>query len=476
MCTLVARIVRLRPTFIVTFFVVSGFYDRVKGEIARDFLRGEEHMLSRIRRVEGVHDTSSAEDAFETAYRNIIDDKSLTCANTGTTFDPHPVRPTVAILDMFVVRAFEIVKTLSSNTVKVYTWYPAATKSFHYYFAEDLVPACEAEAASRGMSFNDVAYERFSNFTGRVVRTPCAPTMHDWEYNPQATRSPREFIGNILIKVGGQMKRTDGFITFDAAEYCPTATESLRFWFAETGRKCYYAGPLVPQQKEEPLGDPRSYQIKTFLDQKLASHGEKSVIYISFGSMFWPTEPEKLWAVFDVLMERHIPFILSTSAVFAKTPPPEVQEKVAQYGDAMITDWVPQQYLLDHPATGWYLSHGGHNSTLETILAGVPNIVWPVYADQPVNAIHLSEDLDVAYELFEVRCGTGLGQILRNGKTPTGTVEAVKAEMHNVLDHAFGDDGARKRVNLQAVRKKLQAAWAEDGIARREVEAFLDDL
>ena len=36
MCTLVARIVRLRPNFTVTFFVVSSFYDRIKAEIARD--------------------------------------------------------------------------------------------------------------------------------------------------------------------------------------------------------------------------------------------------------------------------------------------------------------------------------------------------------------------------------------------------------------------------------------------------------
>ena len=104
------------------------------------------------------------------------------------------------------------------------------------------------------------------------------------------------------------------------------------------------------------------------------------------------------------------------------------------------------------------------------------SILWPVWADQPVNAIYLSEDLDIAYELLEVRCGTGLRQIYRNGKTPTGTIEAVKAEMRDVLDRAFGDDGVRKRANLQVIRKKLQAAWAEDGVARRELEAFLSDL
>ena len=58
-----------------------------------------------------------------------------------------------------MIRAFEAVKRLSPNNVKVYTWYPAVTKSIHYYFGQDLVPECEAEAARRGVTFNEVAYE-----------------------------------------------------------------------------------------------------------------------------------------------------------------------------------------------------------------------------------------------------------------------------------------------------------------------------
>ena len=48
MCTLVARIVKLRSVT-VTFFVTSGFYDRVMAEISREFLTGEEHLSTRIR-------------------------------------------------------------------------------------------------------------------------------------------------------------------------------------------------------------------------------------------------------------------------------------------------------------------------------------------------------------------------------------------------------------------------------------------
>ena len=123
----------------------------------------------------------------------------------------------------------------------------------------------------------------------------------------------------------------DGIITFDAADYTPDTTKQLRAFFKETGRTINYAGPLMPQGKEDASKDPRSERILKFLDEKLASHGERSVIYvsmncqghvhparsdaeivlgqISFGSIFWPMDNAKLWAVLDVIMERNIPFV-----------------------------------------------------------------------------------------------------------------------------------------------------------------------
>ena len=93
-----------------------------------------------------------------------------------------------------------------------------------------------------------------------------------------------------------------------------------------------------------------------------------------------------------------------------------------------------------------------------------------------MNATYLSEDLEVAYELIEVRNGTGAGKIYRNGRVPIATVDAVKVEMNEILDRAFGDDGKRKRENLQRLREVLREAWSEGGVAKREVEAFLDDF
>ena len=102
--------------------------------------------------------------------------------------------------------------------------------------------------------------------------------------------------------------------------------------------------------------------------------------------------------------------------------------------------------------------------------------MYPIDADQPVNAIHLSETLNIAYELVEVRNGKGAGPIYRNGRVPVGTIEAVKNEMRDVLERAFGEDGAQKRARLEVLRQTLQLAWSDSGVAKSDVETFLEEI
>lgn len=88
----------------------------------------------------------------------------------------------------------------------------------------------------------------------------------------------------------------------------------------------------------------------------------------------------------------------------------------------------------------------------------------------------MTDTLQIAYELIEVRTGLGLHTIYRNGRTPVGTVDAVKAEVRDVLAKAFGADGAEKRARLLALRDRVNRDWDEGGPSLRDVTAFLQSL
>ncbi|GMY23842.1 hydroquinone glucosyltransferase [Fagus crenata] len=62
----------------------------------------------------------------------------------------------------------------------------------------------------------------------------------------------------------------------------------------------------------------------------------------------------------------------------------------------VLPSWAPQAEVLSHGSTGGFLTHCGWNSVLESVVNGIPLIVWPLYAEQKMNAVMLTEDIKVA--------------------------------------------------------------------------------
>jgi hydroquinone glucosyltransferase len=65
----------------------------------------------------------------------------------------------------------------------------------------------------------------------------------------------------------------------------------------------------------------------------------------------------------------------------------------------VVPFWAPQTQILSHASTGGFLTHCGWNSTLESIVFGVPMITWPLFGEQRMNSNLLTEGLKVGLKV-----------------------------------------------------------------------------
>ncbi|KAG7089559.1 hypothetical protein E1B28_011231 [Marasmius oreades] len=211
----------------------------------------------------------------------------------------------------------------------------------------------------------------------------------------------------------------------------------------------------------------------------LEQRGKQSVLYISFGSTFSTVvgiAADTLWAWIDVVLDMNIAVIVAYPPQNAPLPT-DLQVKVDTSKVALICQYAPQQYILSHAATSWFLTHNGLSGTVEALQAGIPMISWPICADQPVYAMLSSLVLKVGYELHEVRRGHGLRYRPSYDKTPAGTIEAIRQEARDILNKAFFDERERerkkKRSAAEAVQTSLGKAWQEGQPAREAMNRFV---
>ncbi|GMS85972.1 hypothetical protein PENTCL1PPCAC_8147, partial [Pristionchus entomophagus] len=60
--------------------------------------------------------------------------------------------------------------------------------------------------------------------------------------------------------------------------------------------------------------------------------------------------------------------------------------EAAKVPNLVLTEWMPQNDLLNDERLAVFITHGGMGSTQETALRGVPALFVPIFADQPRNA------------------------------------------------------------------------------------------
>lgn len=117
----------------------------------------------------------------------------------------------------------------------------------------------------------------------------------------------------------------------------------------------------------------------------------------------------------------------------------------------LVPSWAPQAAILSHAATGGFLTHCGWNSTLESVVNGVPLIAWPLYAEQKMNAVLLTDDLKVA---------------LRPRANETGLVK--REEIANVVRNLMeGEEGQLIRNRMRSLKDASANVLSENGVSTK---------
>ncbi|XP_021718336.1 UDP-glycosyltransferase 89A2-like [Chenopodium quinoa] len=159
----------------------------------------------------------------------------------------------------------------------------------------------------------------------------------------------------------------------------------------------YSVGPLslIGLSKRVNPGLATTYDVLNWLD---TCPGD-SVLYVCFGSQKLLTEPQ-IRALALGLEQSKTRFIWVVKSVSSQQVPDGFEERVSGRG-MVLRGWAPQVEILNHKAVGGFMSHCGWNSVLESVMAGVMILAWPMEADQFQNAKQLVDYAGLAIQLCE---------------------------------------------------------------------------
>ncbi|KAL4272259.1 hypothetical protein GQ457_13G029850 [Hibiscus cannabinus] len=221
-------------------------------------------------------------------------------------------------------------------------------------------------------------------------------------------------------------------------------------------------GPLIPSDGSlrADLFQCNSNDYLRWLDSKPKS----SVVYVSFGSVAVLAR-QQVEEIARALLASGRPFLWVVRNQTARGEEEKEEDKLScreeleQVG--MIVPWCCQVEVLSHPSLGCFVTHCGWNSTLETLVAGVPMVAVPQFADQATNA-----------KLVEDIWGTGV----RVSANEEGVVE--RGEIVRCLDSVM-DDGEKSgevRKNAEKWKEIATETTIEGGSLYVNLKAFVDDV
>jgi MGT family glycosyltransferase len=185
------------------------------------------------------------------------------------------------------------------------------------------------------------------------------------------------------------------------------------------------------------------------------------LVYLSFGSMAAGLPgifPQIYLAALDALAE--LPARVLVTIGNGREP----LELGPQPSNVRVERWVPQADVAARAAV--MVVHGGYGTTHGALMAGVPLVVAPLFADQPQNA----------WRVAELGAGIALPEPRSLARLPE-TGPRVLAGLGEAVEHVLGDPRYRRRARrVAASAAALRPIDASAGVLLAAVAARDDRL
>jgi len=187
----------------------------------------------------------------------------------------------------------------------------------------------------------------------------------------------------------------------------------------------------------------------------LDAHPERSVAYVSFGTVASP-RPDELRELAAGLESSGAPFLWSLREDSWPLLPAEFLARAAAggAGSGLVVPWAPQVAVLRHASVGAFVTHAGWASVLEGVSSGVPMACRPFFGDQRMNA-------------RSVASVWGVGAAFEGATMTRAGVAAAVGELLR------GEEGARMRARAQELQAAVAAAFVPGGACRRNFDEFV---
>ncbi|KAF9461362.1 hypothetical protein BDZ94DRAFT_1299257 [Collybia nuda] len=517
-------LVRARPNVILSLITTGVMYHKITDEFETKVEKEEwERLKSRINVIDITGPISNLVkplSEFSPVYCALYNEseQGITCKSSGQTFRKLP-RPAVAVVDPYAGYAFEAIRTTSQKEVPIISWVTAPIATLLHHIGPQVLGGngpteLESDEGRKKIKMllsgklagadsgagGEAEIKLFPNIQLselKKVTIPGAPPMYAHEFWPQLRLVPE----GKMVGVGGvYMREGDGIIIVSNSVYEGETMHAMKKWFEQMGKNAYAMAPLalpnsIPEEKTDD-NDENERTIR-FLDSVKGKFGPQSLVYvysssltnaylltflatsqISFGTFSHPPQPEKLQVLIETLISHQIPFFFShPSPQPIATLSEDLRILIQESGLGMTMQWCPQEMILGHEATGWFITHGGWNGIQESFLYKVPLIFWPISADQPMNAAQLGITHKAAFELIEVRSGEqGIKPLLRfqnTGYVPTFTVDAVRKEVEGAVMKLKGEEGQAVRANFNELCERMWRSWDVDAECGMDLDQFL---